>query len=540
MSVYNNHNAQLKTTRQRIGNIMANKKSTVLIILDGWGYRKDSNSNAIHNAKTPVIDELMANYPNMLIQTSGMAVGLPDGQMGNSEVGHVNLGAGRTVYQDFTRITKAISDGDFQQNPTLCRAIDKAVSSDKALHIFGLLSPGGVHSHEDHLFAMIQLAKTRGAKKIYLHAFLDGRDTPPRSAKTSLEKAQAQLSQLFTAGEGSAQIASIIGRYYAMDRDQRWQRIESAYNLLVSGESNYQYNDALTALDAAYARGENDEFISASAICTASGETIKVADDDVLVFMNFRADRARQFSRCFTEDDFDGFIRKKTPKIADFVMLTQYSADIKASCAFAPETLDNVMGEWLAKHNKTQLRISETEKYAHVTFFFSGGKEDTFSGEQRILVPSPDVATYDLQPEMNSSLLTDKLISAIHSGEYDFIVCNYPNGDMVGHTGDFDAAVKACEAVDTCVGRVIEALHETNGECLVTADHGNAEQMLDETTGQAHTAHTCEPVPLIYVGRNAVPASSGTLRDISPTLLHLMGLTPPQEMTGSTLMSLVE
>jgi len=517
---------------------MANKKPTVLIILDGWGYREQSNSNAIQAANTPILDKLKVDYPNMLIQTSGMAVGLPDGQMGNSEVGHVNLGAGRVVYQDFTRITKAISDGEFSTNPALSSAVDKAVDKDNAVHIFGLLSPGGVHSHEEHIFAMMEMAKNRGANKVYLHAFLDGRDTPPRSAKASLEKAQQKFDQLFENSSGEGQVASIIGRYFAMDRDQRWDRVEAAYDLLVSGISNYQYNDAVSALESAYARDENDEFVSASAILNKAGKAVEVNDGDALIFMNFRADRARQFSRCFTENNFAGFTRKKVPAISDFVMLTQYAADIDASCAFAPNVLNNVMGEWLAKHNKTQLRISETEKYAHVTFFFSGGQEDTFDGEQRILVPSPNVATYDLQPEMNSTLLTDQLVMAIESGEHDFIVCNYPNGDMVGHTGDFDAAVKACEAVDTCMGRVVSALEKAGGECLITADHGNAEQMLDERSGQAHTAHTCEPVPLIYVGRKAVPASTGTLSDISPTLLHLMSMEQPDEMTGSILMQL--
>ena len=516
----------------------AKKKSTVLIILDGWGYREQSDANAIQAANTPILDQLKADYPNMLIHTSGMAVGLPEGQMGNSEVGHVNLGAGRVVYQDFTRITKAIADDEFSKNPTLCQAVDKAVAQDKAVHIFGLLSPGGVHSHEDHIFAMMELAKARGATKVYLHAFLDGRDTPPRSAKASLEKAQQKFTQLFNDTKGEGQIASIVGRYFAMDRDQRWDRVESAYDVMVSGISKYQYNDAVSALDSAYQRDENDEFVSASAILNKQGDAIEVNDGDALIFMNFRADRARQFSRCFTESNFDGFARKKVPAISDFVMLTQYSADIDASCAFAPAALSNVMGEWLAKHNKTQLRISETEKYAHVTFFFSGGQEDTFAGEQRVLVPSPDVATYDLQPEMNSALLTDKLVHAIEAGEHDFIVCNYPNGDMVGHTGDFDAAVKACEAVDACMGRVVTALKKSGGECLITADHGNAEQMLDETSGQAHTAHTCEPVPLIYVGRNATAADTGTLSDISPTLLHLMAMEQPEEMTGSVLMQL--
>jgi len=510
---------------------MPNKKSTVLLILDGWGYSESTESNAIHHANTPILDDLKATCPNMLIGTSGMAVGLPDGQMGNSEVGHVNLGAGRIVYQDFTRITKSIADDEFSQNPALTKAVDTAVAQNKAVHIFGLMSPGGVHSHEDHIFSMMELAANRGAKKIYLHAFLDGRDTPPRSAAASLQKAQEKFATL-----GCGQIASVIGRYYAMDRDQRWDRVESAYNLMVSGEANYSYSNALDALNAAYQRDENDEFVKASAITDANGQTIEMHDGDALVFMNFRADRARQFTRCFTDKDFSGFTRKKQPQISDFVMLTEYAADIDTSCAFPPEKLNNVMGEWLAKHNKTQLRISETEKYAHVTFFFSGGKEDTFDGEERILVPSPQVATYDLQPEMNSKLLTDKLVAAIESGDYDFIVCNYPNGDMVGHTGKFDAAVKACEAVDQSVGRVIEALKKVGGECLITADHGNAEQMLDTESGQAHTAHTCEPVPLIYVGRQAVPAQSGALSDISPTLLHLMNMEQPEEMTGSTLM----
>ncbi len=512
---------------------MPNKKSMVLIILDGWGYSEKEGSNAIFHANTPTLDKLKAEYPNMLIDTSGMAVGLPEGQMGNSEVGHVNLGAGRVVYQDFTRITKAIADGEFQSNPALTKAVDGAVANDKAVHVFGLMSPGGVHSHEEHIFAMLDLAKARGASKIYLHAFLDGRDTPPRSAKASLEKAEEKFKEL-----GCGQVASIIGRYYAMDRDQRWDRVELAYNLMVDGESQYQYPSAVTALDEAYNRDENDEFVSASAILNAEGQSIKVNDGDALIFMNFRADRARQFTRCFTESDFNGFTRKSTPKLSSFVMLTEYAADIEAPAAYPPEALINVLGEWLEKQNKTQLRISETEKYAHVTFFFSGGRENEFDGEQRILVPSPQVATYDLQPEMNSSLLTDKLVAAIESGDYDFIVCNYPNGDMVGHTGKFDAAVKACEAVDQSIARVVKALEQTGGECLITADHGNAEQMADPVSGQAHTAHTCEPVPLIYVGRSATPATSGTLSDIAPTLLSLMAIEQPSEMTGSVLMKL--
>jgi 2,3-bisphosphoglycerate-independent phosphoglycerate mutase len=512
---------------------MPNKKSTVLIILDGWGYREDPESNAIYHANTPVLDNLMASKPNMLIQTSGMAVGLPEGQMGNSEVGHVNLGAGRIVYQDFTRITKAIEDKEFQTNPALLSAVETSVANNKAIHVFGLLSPGGVHSHEEHIFAMLDMAVEKGAKTVYLHAFLDGRDTPPRSAEASLIKAQEKFAEL-----GCGQIASVIGRYYAMDRDQRWDRVESAYNLMVSGEAEYRFTSATDALGAAYQRDENDEFVKASAITDSNGETIKVHDGDAMIFMNFRADRARQFSRCFTQADFSGFTRKQQPKISDFVMLTEYAADIQASCAFPTMKLNNVLGEWLEKHDRTQLRISETEKYAHVTFFFSGGKEDTFKGEERILIPSPQVATYDLQPEMNSTLLTDKLVAAIESGKHDFIVCNYPNGDMVGHTGDFNAAVKACEAVDTSIARVLLALEKTGSECLITADHGNAEQMLDNISGQAHTAHTCEPVPLIYVGRNAQVAASGALSDLAPTILSLMALPQPEEMTGSNLMML--
>jgi 2,3-bisphosphoglycerate-independent phosphoglycerate mutase len=514
---------------------MPNKKPTVLIILDGWGYREDPESNAIYHAKTPVLDDLMANKPSMLIQTSGMAVGLPEGQMGNSEVGHVNLGAGRIVYQDFTRITKAIEDNEFQTNSALKSAVEKAVSTDNAIHICGLLSPGGVHSHEEHIFAMMELAASKGATKIYLHAFLDGRDTPPRSAKASLLKAQEKFQSL-----GCGQVASVIGRYYAMDRDQRWDRVESAYNLMVAGESDYQAENAIDALANAYARDENDEFVKATAILDAQGQAIKMQDGDALIFMNFRADRARQFTRSFTEEQFTGFARKQRIKLVDFVMLTEYAADITASVAYPKIALDNVLGQWLEKHHKTQLRISETEKYAHVTFFFSGGKEDTFTGEQRILVPSPQVATYDKQPEMNSTLLTDKLVAAIENGEHDFIVCNYPNGDMVGHTGSFNAAVKACEAVDTCIARVIAALDNVDGECLITADHGNAEQMVDNQSGQAHTAHTCEPVPLIYVGRNAIPAKTGALSDIAPTLLTLMAMEQPKEMTGTSLMKLIK
>ncbi|MEK0159545.1 2,3-bisphosphoglycerate-independent phosphoglycerate mutase [Pseudoalteromonas piscicida] len=510
----------------------AKKKPLVLMILDGWGYREESESNAILAANTPVLDELWRSAPHTLISGSGLDVGLPDGQMGNSEVGHVNLGAGRVVYQDFTRITKAIDDGEFEHNPALVENIDKAVAKGKAVHLMGLLSPGGVHSHEDHIVAAIKLAAERGAT-VYLHAFLDGRDTPPRSAQASIEKMEALMQSL-----NCGRLASIIGRYYAMDRDNRWDRVESAYNLMVSGDADFTYSNGVEALQAAYARDENDEFVKASVITAEGQSAATINDGDTVIFMNFRADRARQMTRAFVDADFDGFEKRKAPDLSAFVMMTEYAADIKAPIAFAPEALVNVLGEWLAKHNKTQLRISETEKYAHVTFFFSGGREDLFEGEKRELIPSPQVATYDLQPEMNSEMLTDKLVEAIHSGEFDVIICNYPNGDMVGHSGVFEAAVKACEAVDKCIGRVVAALKESGGEALITADHGNAEQMQNPKTGQAHTAHTSEPVPFIYVGRDAEPQAGKALSDVAPTMLHLLGMEQPSEMTGTPIMRL--
>ncbi|MCH8536692.1 MAG: 2,3-bisphosphoglycerate-independent phosphoglycerate mutase [Alkalimonas sp.] len=508
----------------------AAKKPLVLMILDGWGYRESSESNAIAQANTPVMDRLWQEYPHTLISGSGMDVGLPDGQMGNSEVGHVNLGSGRVVYQDFTRVTKAITDGDFYQNKVLVDTVQQAVAADGAVHVMGLLSPGGVHSHEAHILAMLELARQQGASRIYLHAFLDGRDTPPRSAAASLQKVQDYFSQ-----HQCGQIASIVGRYYAMDRDNRWDRVAQAYHLLTAGKAEFQAGQATTALEQAYQRDENDEFVKATAIVDAEGQAIRMQDGDSVVFMNFRADRARELSQAFTEPQFDGFTREATPQLSRFATLTEYAAELKAAVAYPPVALHNVLGEWLAKHDKTQLRISETEKYAHVTFFFSGGREEKFTGEERILIPSPQVATYDLQPEMSSEALTDQLIEAIHSGQYDVIVCNYPNGDMVGHTGILSAAIKAVEAVDHCIGRVVSALQQVGGECLITADHGNAEQMEDASSGQAHTAHTSCPVPLIYVGRSATAASEGILSDIAPTMLRLMEMDIPAEMTGRAL-----
>lgn len=509
------------------------KKPLVLMILDGWGYREEEQSNAILAANTPVLDNLWANRPHTLISGSGLDVGLPEGQMGNSEVGHVNLGAGRIVYQDFTRITKAINDGEFDSTPALVENIDKAINAGKAVHIMGLLSPGGVHSHEDHIVASIELAAKRGAKEVYFHGFLDGRDTPPRSAKASIERIEALFADL-----NCGRLASLVGRYYAMDRDNRWDRVEKAYNVMTLGESEFNYADGVTALEAAYERDENDEFVAPTTITPQGTDTAQINDGDTVIFANFRADRAREITRAFVEPDFDGFEKKKSPQLSAFVMMTEYAADINAPVAFGPTPLVNVLGEWLEKNGKTQLRISETEKYAHVTFFFSGGREDEFEGESRELIPSPQVATYDLQPEMNSEMLTDKLIEAIKSGKFDAIICNYPNGDMVGHSGVFEAAVKACEAVDACIGRVVEALDEFGGEALITADHGNAEQMASPTTGQAHTAHTSEPVPFIYVGRDATPSEGKALSDVAPTMLHLMGMEQPSEMTGTPIMTL--
>jgi 2,3-bisphosphoglycerate-independent phosphoglycerate mutase len=505
-------------------------KPLVLVILDGFGHSDSPDFNAIHAAHTPVYDRLLATQPHGLISGSGMDVGLPDGQMGNSEVGHMNLGAGRVVYQDFTRVTKAIRDGDFFSNPAICEAVDKAVGAGKAVHILGLLSDGGVHSHQDHLVAMAELAAKRGAEKIYLHAFLDGRDTPPKSAQSSIELMQATFTRL-----GKGRIASLIGRYYAMDRDNRWERVEQAYKLIVEGQSEFHADYAVDGLIAAYERGESDEFVKATTV----GEPVRVEDGDAVVFMNFRADRARELTRCFVEPGFSEFQRARAPQLAGFVMLTQYAASIQAPAAFAPEALNNVLGEYLAKNGKTQLRIAETEKYAHVTFFFSGGREEPFEGEERILIPSPKVATYDLQPEMSAPEVTDRIVDAIENQRYDVIVVNYANGDMVGHTGVFEAAVKAVETLDACMGRLVEALEKVGGEALITADHGNVEQMEDVVTGQAHTAHTCEPVPFIYVGkRKASIREGGVLADVAPTMLTLLGLPVPEEMTGHSIIQL--
>ncbi|MFL1405750.1 2,3-bisphosphoglycerate-independent phosphoglycerate mutase [Marinobacter sp. M1N3S26] len=510
------------------------RKTTALIILDGWGHRDPAEDNAISKADTPFWDKAWAEFPKTLINTSGMFVGLPQGQMGNSEVGHMNLGAGRVVYQSLTRIDKDLEDGTFNENPALLAAIDKAVTNDGAVHLMGLMSPGGVHAHEDHILAAAELAAQKGATRVYIHAFLDGRDMPPRSARPSLEKAANKMKAL-----GVGRVASIVGRYFAMDRDNRWDRVEQAYNLLTLGDAEFTAPDPLTAIDEAYERGENDEFVKATRIQGDDDPDATINDGDAVLFMNFRADRAREMTRTFVEDDFDGFQRRKHPKLSDFVMLTEYAADIRTSCAYPPEQLKNGLGEYVANLGKTQLRIAETEKYAHVTFFFNGGLETPFEGEDRILVPSPKVATYDLQPEMSAPEVTDKLVEAIRSGKYDLVVCNYANGDMVGHTGKLDAAIKAAECVDRCIARIADALDEVGGEALITADHGNCEQMTDPASGQVHTAHTTGPVPLVYVGHRKVSLKDdGSLSDVAPSLLAMMGLEQPGDMTGHSLVTL--
>ena len=508
-------------------------RPVVLLILDGFGCRADAPDNAITRARMPNWDRLLATCPHTSIDASELEVGLPPGQMGNSEVGHLNIGAGRVVYQDYTRIDHAIATGEFARNPVLTAAVATAAANGRSVHVLGLASPGGVHSHERQIAAMVELAAAGGAPRVLVHAFLDGRDTPPKSAGASL----AFLGGICAKFAG-ARIASICGRYYAMDRDKRWERVETAYELLVDGRAAYSAPDPQSALSAAYARGEADEFVKPTAIIGTEGAAATMADGDVVVFMNFRADRARQITRALTDPTFDGFVRQRVPRLAQFVCLTSYGDEFAhLPVAFAPQSVANSFGEYIARRGLAQLRIAETEKYAHVTYFFSGGVETRYPGEDRTLIPSPRVATYDLQPEMSAPEVTDKLVEAIDSGKYDAIVCNYANGDMVGHTGNFAAATKAVETLDTCIGRVVKAARRAGGEVLITADHGNAEQMYDAATGQPHTAHTLNRVPCVYAGRPATIAKDGALQDIAPTLLAMMGLPPPAEMTGHSLLS---
>jgi 2,3-bisphosphoglycerate-independent phosphoglycerate mutase len=505
---------------------MSRPKPVLLLILDGWGHREEPADNAIAQARLPNWQRLLADCPHTLIHTSGLHVGLPDGQMGNSEVGHMNLGAGRIVYQDLTRIDAAIADGSFATNAELLAACDAVNANGATLHVFGLLSPGGVHSHEDHVFAMLRLAAQRGVRRVAVHAFLDGRDTPPRSAEPSLHRLVALCVEL-----GNARVHTICGRYYAMDRDQRWERVEPAYRAITEAQAEFRAPDALAALAAAYARGENDEFVKPTVLDGAT----PMRDGDAVVFMNFRADRARQLTSVFVRPEFAGFARPRSITLSRFVCLSEYDATLPAAVAFGADTLENTLPEVLAAQGLSQLRIAETEKYAHVTFFFSGGREQQWPGEQRILVPSPKVATYDLQPEMSCPEVTDRLVEAITTQAFDVIICNLANPDMVGHTGDLGAAIKAAEAIDVALGRLRAALERVGGEMLLTADHGNLEMMRDEATGQAHTAHTTGPVPLVYLGRRARLLPGGALKDVAPSLLHLLGLPQPAQMKGRNL-----
>jgi 2,3-bisphosphoglycerate-independent phosphoglycerate mutase len=501
----------------------------LLLILDGFGYREDPDNNAIALAHKPNFDRLWQNYPHTLINASEQSVGLPSAQMGNSEVGHLNIGAGRIVQMELTRVEVDILDGTFYQNPALLGAVSQAKQNDSALHIIGLLSPGGVHSHEDHMMAMVEMAVRNGLKKVYVHALLDGRDTPPRSAEQSLRRMHDKCASL-----GAGRIATIVGRFFAMDRDNRWERVQPAYDMMTQGKAPFSAATALDGLQQAYARDENDEFVQATTI----GEKVAMQDGDVAVFMNFRADRAREITRALTEPDFSGFKRDQFPKLASFVTLSNYGEDFHLPTAYKPGAIINCFGEYISNLGLKQLRIAETEKYAHVTYFLNGGTEQPYPGEDRILVPSPKVKTYDLKPEMSAFEVTDKLEDAIRSGKYQSIICNYANGDMVGHSGNLAAAIKAIEALDICIGRVVSTMQQCGGEVLITADHGNAEQMIDHETHQAHTAHTLNLVPFVYIGRNAKLADTGALQDIAPTMLSLMGLPQPQEMTGKSLVKL--
>ena len=505
------------------------KKMTALVILDGFGHSEETQGNAIKADGINNISRLLKEYPHTLIEASGEDVGLPDGQMGNSEVGHMNIGAGRIVYQELTRITKSIKDGDFFENPAFLGAVENCRKHDSALHIYGLVGPGGVHSHQKHFFGLLELAKRHGLSKVYVHCFMDGRDVPPESGKGFIEEYQRKIAEI-----GVGKIATVMGRYYAMDRDNRFERVEKAYAAMVYGEGNYD-TDPVHAMQASYDAGVTDEFVVPTVITDNGRPVATIQADDSIIFYNFRPDRAREITRAFIMEDFDGFERRKGFFPVHYVCMTQYDKTFgdKVDIAFRPEHLNNTLGEYLAACGKTQLRIAETEKYAHVTFFFNGGQESVFPGEDRCLIPSPKVATYDLKPEMSAPAITEEAIRRIESGKYDVIILNFANCDMVGHTGVFDAAVAAVETVDTCVAQVVKATTDLGGVALITADHGNAEQMLDEN-GQPFTAHTTNPVPFCIVGA-AVRLRDGRLADIAPTMLDLMGLNQPQEMDGKTL-----
>ena len=515
-------------------------KPAILIILDGWGHTDNTEYNAIYSAHKPIWEKIWEQYPHTLINASGLDVGLPASQMGNSEVGHMNIGAGRVVDQEFTRITRAIKDGTFYKNKTLNDAFNFAAKNNKAVHLLGLLSTGGVHSHEEHTFTLMELAKNCKVRKLYLHAFLDGRDTSPKSAIESIHKVQLKIKEL-----GIGCIASLIGRYYAMDRNKNWDRTKFAYDLISQGKSDYRSTDPFIAIDMAYARNETDEFISPTAITKPEEDPVIVEDDDVIIFANYRADRARQLARAFTKQKFAAFERERMPKLKTFISLTSYKAEYEFPVAFPPVSLSNVFGKYISNLGLKQLRIAETEKYAHVTFFFNGGDESIFEGEDRVLIPSPNVRTYDLAPEMSAEKITNHMIKSINGRKYDSIICNFANADMVGHTGNFKATISAIETIDGCLGRIIESAQKVGGEILITADHGNAEQIKSYTTekikSQPHTAHTSNLVPLIYVGRSAkfLPRI-GALSDVAPTLLSIMNIPQPDEMTGQSLIKLLK
>jgi len=503
------------------------------MILDGWGLNPEKKANAIANANTPNYDKFLQEFPNTTVNASGLAVGLPEGQMGNSEVGHLNLGAGRIVYQDFTRVSQDIKSGNFFKNPALVWAMDKALEGNKSLHLFGLLSDGGVHSHIDHLKALLDMAKMKQLQKVYLHAFLDGRDVPPANAKIYIDEIEEYMEKI-----GVGRIATISGRYYAMDRDKRWDRTEKAYNAIVFGEG-LKASSAVEALEQSYERKETDEFVVPTVVTQADGKPVATVEPgDSIIFFNFRPDRARQLTYAFCNEEFDGFARKRGFFPVNYVCLTEYDVTVKnARVAYGPESLENIFAQVLSEAGLRQLRIAETEKYAHVTFFFNGGVEKAYPGEDRVLIPSPKVATYDLKPEMSAYEVADKVIEKINEDIYDVIILNFANPDMVGHSGIYEAAVKAIEAVDECMGKVVRCVREKGGTVLITADHGNAEQMLDYETGQPHTAHTSNPVPLILVSDMPYKLrSGGKLADIAPTMLELLNIEKPKEMTGESLL----
>lgn len=507
-------------------------RPTVLLILDGFGCNASDDNNAIAMAHTPVWDALWKHCPHTQIGCSGTVVGLPSDQMGNSEVGHLHLGGGRLLPQDYTRIKTALESGDFQSNPVFCDAIDLAVRDGKAVHILGLLSPGGVHSHEDHIHAITELCFRRGAEQVYVHAFLDGRDTLPKSAMASI----GEMESIFTKAD-KGRIASMIGRFYAMDRDSRWNRIEKAYSLIVQGKADRVCRSAMEGLMQAYENGETDEFVKPTAIVPEWEQPVRVEDGDVVIFMNFRADRVRQLVRAMTETDFRGFERERVPRLGRLVTLTPYHHAFNFPVAFPRDPVINCFGEYLSKLGIRQLRLAETEKYAHVTFFFNGGVEEPYPGESRLLIPSPKVKTYDLKPEMSAHEVTERLVGALQEGQYRAIICNYANCDMVGHTGVISSAISAVETVDACLGRVVHAVKAVRGQLLITADHGNVEQMFDPVSGQASTSHTLNPVPLVYFGGTVKLLDGGSLADVAPTLLELMGLPKPPEMTGRSLLA---